>query len=208
MNSPLGIQREPININNAAAGRLVNLIMIQAFTSLTSFLQRFHLGAAAVLAATATITYLLARASHVRAMPRVMTPVRKRVAVRAMRWLIVGIVVVGVLFAMGIDLQGVWSLVGAVLSLVAIGFVAMWSILSHMLASLLIVAFRPFEVDDQIEIVGDDTILGKVVDLNLVYTTLRTADGGTLRIPNNLFFQKVLKRHAPAALASERPALV
>ncbi|MFT3870378.1 MAG: mechanosensitive ion channel [Nibricoccus sp.] len=180
---------------------------MQALTSFTSYLQRFHLGPATLLVAVAMIVYLLASRRRVRPRPRLMTPVRTRIAVGAVRWTIIGIAVAGVLFAMGIDLQGVWSLLGAVLSLVAIGFVAMWSILSHMLASLLIVVFRPFELDDQIEIVGDDPVLGKVVDLNLVYTTLRTADGGTLRIPNNLFFQKVLKRHAPIALASERPSL-
>lgn len=89
----------------------------------------------------------------------------------------------------------------AALSLIAIGFVAMWSILSHMLASVLIVIFRPFEVGDRVEILGDDEIIGEVTDLNPVYTTLRAADGGTLQVPNNVFFQKALKRHAPSAPA-------
>lgn len=40
------------------------------------------------------------------------------------------------------------------------------------------------------------------------YTTLRTEDGGTLQVPNNLFFAKVLKRHLPAALAHPRPSPV
>ena len=118
------------------------------------------------------------------------------------RWFVIVALAVAALFALGFDLQGLWSTLVAVLSLVAIGFVAMWSILSHMLASILIVIFRPFEVGDRVEIVGDDPVLGEVTDLNPVYTTLRTDDGGTLQIPNNLFFQKVLKRHALPAPAS------
>jgi small-conductance mechanosensitive channel len=78
----------------------------------------------------------------------------------------------------------------------------MWSILSHMLASILIVIFRPFEVGDSVEIVGDDPVRGEVMDLNPVYTTLRAEDGGTLQVPNNLFFQKALKRHAPSTLTN------
>lgn len=180
---------------------------MQALSQFTSSLQRFPLGPAALLVVAILTTYLLARKRRSHAPLRHLIPVRSRITVGTIRWMFIGIAVLGVLLAMGIDLRGLWSMLGAVLSLVAIGFVAMWSILSHMLASFLIVAFRPFEIDDQIEIVGDDPIRSKVVDLNLVYTTLRTSDNGTLRIPNNLFFQKVLKRHAPAALASERPSL-
>lgn len=87
------------------------------------------------------------------------------------------------------------------MSLIAIGFVAMWSILSHMLASVLIVVFRPFEVGDRVELVGDDPVIGEVTDLNPVYTTLRADDGGVFQIPNNQFFQKVLKRCAPPRAA-------
>ena len=78
----------------------------------------------------------------------------------------------------------------------------MWSILSHMLASVLIVVFRPFEVGDRVEIVGDDPVVGEVTDLNPVYTTLVADDGGILQVPNNLFFQKALKRQPPPASAS------
>ena len=74
-------------------------------------------------------------------------------------------------------------------------------ILSHMLASILIVVFRSFEVGDRVEIVGDNPVFGEVTDLDPVYTTLRADDGGTLQVPNNVFFQKALKRHAPATSA-------
>lgn len=177
---------------------------MQPLRQFISFLQSSNLGPAALLAAAVVTTYLLARRPRAFVQPRLASPVKSRYTAGVIRWMIIGISAIGALLAMGIDLHGLWSMLGAVLSLVAIGFVAMWSILSHMLASLLIVAFRPFEIDDQIEIVGDDPILGKVIDLSLVYTTLRTSDGGTLRIPNNLFFQKVLKRHAPANLAEDK----
>lgn len=120
--------------------------------------------------------------------------------------MVIGALVLVALPALGIDLKGLWTTLAAALSLVAIGFVAMWSILSHMLASLLIVVFRPFGVGDRVEIIGDDLVLGEVTDLNPVYTTLRADDGGTLQVPNNLFFQKALKRHAPAPVTPVDPA--
>jgi len=159
------------------------------------------LGPVALAAATILTTVLLARPGRSRCTNP--APVRRRLGLPkgVVRWLAIGGLSLAALVAIGIDLQGLWSTIMAALSLIAIGFVAMWSILSHMLASVLIVIFRPFEVGDRVEILGDDDIIGEVTDLNPVYTTLRAADGGTLQVPNNVFFQKALKRHAPSAPA-------
>lgn len=138
------------------------------------------------------------------------TSVRRRLGLPkgVARWLVIAGLFFVALLALGVDLQGIWSSLGTVLSLIAIGFVAMWSILSHMLASVLIVVFRPFEVGDRVEIVGDDPVVGEVTDLNPVYTTLQADDGGIFQVPNNQFFQKVLKRGGsrPAALNTAPPA--
>lgn len=158
-------------------------------------------GPAALAALVILATVLMARVR----IPRSPAPafVQRRLGLPkgVARWLVIGGLSVATLLTLGIDMQGLWSMLVASLSLVAIGFVAMWSILSHMLASILIVVFRPFEVGDRVEILGDAPILGEVTDLNPVYTTLRTEDGGILQVPNNLFFQKAVKRHLPAAPA-------
>ena len=165
------------------------------------------LGPAALMGSAILMTALLARPR--RAQPIAPAFVRRRLGLPkgVARWLVIAGLSLAALFASGIDLHGLWSTVMGALSLIAIGFVAMWSILSHMLASVLIVIFRPFEVGDRVEIVGDDPVVGDVMDLNPVYTTLRAADGGTFQVPNNVFFQKTLKRHALPA-SSERPATV
>ena len=174
------------------------------FTDIFPFSFPAAIGPAVVAsAATLSMTYLirnrLAPARRVRF-------VRRRLGLPrgVVRWFVIGAVTIIALLALGIDLEGLWSTLVAALSLIAIGFVAMWSILSHMLASILIVIFRPFGVGDRIDVVGDDQVGGEVTDLNPIYTTLRTDDGGTLQVPNNIFFQKALKRHAPAAPASRR----
>ncbi len=173
-----------------------------------SFSSLESLGPVALALVAILTTALLARPGPSRAA----TPafVRRRLGLPkgVVRWLVIGGLGLAALLAVGIDLQGLWSTIMAALSLIAIGFVAMWSILSHMLASVLIVIFRPFEVGDRVEILGDDLVIGEVTDLNPVYTTLRAADGGTLQVPNNVFFQKALKRHAPAPLAGSIAAAV
>lgn len=159
-------------------------------------------GPAALTAVAILATALLARPRRSRSVANEIVRRRLGLPKGVTRWLIIGVLAVGAMLAFGFDLQGLWSTVGAALSLIAIGFVAMWSILSHILASILIVIFRPFEVGDRVEIAGDNPVLGEVTDLNPVYTTLRAEDGGTLQVPNNLFFQKALKRHALSARAN------
>lgn len=168
-----------------------------------------HPFAPAALAAVLIFgTVLLARVKLERLPTQVLVRRRLGLPKGVARWLVIGGLSVAALLAVGIDLQGLWSTLVAALSLVAIGFVAMWSILSHMLASILIVVFRPFEVGDRVELVGDDPVRGEVTDLNPVYTTLRSDDGGTLQVPNNLFFQKAVKRMAPVAFAAALPAAI
>jgi len=131
------------------------------------------------------------------------------------RWLINGGAVVLLLGAFGFNLGGIWAMLATLLGMVAIGFVAVWSVLSNALCTFIILVCRPFDVGDEIEFPGEPT-RGKVTDLNFIYTTLLTPDGGLIQIPNNLFLQKVLKRRRGAGvgvtlaeqLAASEPASV
>lgn len=129
---------------------------------------------------------LLARRTHL-AEPD-LQPIR-----RAVRWLLRIIATILILGVFGFQLGGLWAMVSTVLGLVAIGFVAVWSLLSNTSATMLILFLRPFQVGDDIELAGDP-VRGRVVDLNFFYTTLLDHQGQLLQVPNNLFFQKTLKR--------------
>jgi small-conductance mechanosensitive channel len=90
-------------------------------------------------------------------------------------------------------LHNVWTAILAVMAMVAIGFIAVWSILSNVLSTFLILLYRPFRIGDQIR-VPSDGLEGKVVDLNLMFTTLKNENDGFIQIPNNQFFQKAICR--------------
>ena len=90
-------------------------------------------------------------------------------------------------------LENVWAAIVAVLAMVAIGFVAVWSVMCNVMCTLLIIIYRMSLVGDKIEIPADN-LSGNVVDLNLMYTTLRCDDGMLIQIPNSTFFQKPIKR--------------
>lgn len=107
----------------------------------------------------------------------------------------------GILFAalililgtFGIPIGNFWTFLSTVLGLIAIGFVAVWSVLSNISSTLLIFGFKPFKVGDYVRLVGDE-VSGRVIDVNFMFTTLRRKDGDTFRVPNNQFFQKTILR--------------
>ncbi|HWL16009.1 MAG TPA: mechanosensitive ion channel family protein [Opitutus sp.] len=126
---------------------------------------------------------------------REIAPVR-----RAMKWTISIAALIFALGAFGLNIGGVWGVLSTILAMVAIGFVAVWSVLSNTLCTLIIMLFRPFSVGDEVEIAGEP-IKGRVSDLNFIYTTLDAGDGTVLQVPNNLFFQKVIRRRHAAVNA-------
>jgi small-conductance mechanosensitive channel len=103
---------------------------------------------------------------------------------------------------LGVSPTILWTAFTGFVAVAAIAFFAAWSVLSNIFCMLLIVTTRPFRLHDEIEILDDGEkrgLRGQVVDVNLVYTTLReTRTDGTpnslLRVPNALFFQRVVRR--------------
>lgn len=129
---------------------------------------------------------------------------------RMLNWVLTIAALLLVLSAFGLNLGGLWGIVSTLFAMVAIGFIAAWSILSNTLCTVLILVYHPFSIGDVVEFPGEPT-RGEVIDLNFLYTTLRGEDGSVFQVPNNMFFQKVLKRHrgtraTPVADQLKRPA--
>lgn len=95
----------------------------------------------------------------------------------------------------GFQLGTLLAVLGTVLGLVAIGFVAVWSVLSNFLCTFVLIAFKPFSVGDEIDLPADN-VKGRVVDLSLIFTTLEVGPGETVLVPNNTYFQRVFRRRA------------
>lgn len=67
---------------------------------------------------------------------------------QVLRWVtrfLSGILILSVL---GFEIGGLWAMLSTVLGHVAIGFVAVWSILSHTSATMLILFLHPFQMGD------------------------------------------------------------
>ena len=121
------------------------------------------------------------------------------------RWIIIASALLLILERMGVSATVLWTAFTGFATVGAVAFFAAWSVLSNLFCALLIFTVRPFRIGDYIEVL--DTAekpgaKGRVVDINLLYTTLQDHDavhtpehgGAWLQIPNSLIFQRVVRR--------------
>src|SRR5690606_34749880 len=158
-----------------------------------------------ILLAAWVLQYLLRRLVR-RASARYQLPSKLLAPLTGLiRWLIMGSALLLVLERLGVSATVLWTAFTGFATVGAVAFFAAWSVLSNLFCALLIFTVRPFRVGDHIEVL--DTAekpgaKGRVVDINLLYTTLEdhgaahtAAHGGAwLQIPNSLIFQRVVRR--------------
>lgn len=117
-----------------------------------------------------------------------------------------------ILERMGVSGTVLWTAFTGFAAVAAVAFFAAWSVLSNIFCTMLILTTRPFRLYDHVELLENGEkpgLRGQVVDINLVYTTLRETDDGdgagtSLQIPNSLFFQRALRRWRGGALPAVR----
>ena len=132
-----------------------------------------------------------------RGLPLEMATVMRRVSAT----LISCAAVLLVLERMGVSGTVLWTAFTGFAAVGAVAFFAAWSVLSNIFCTVLIFSTRPFRLQDHIELLENGEkpgLKGRVVDINLIYTTLQEVNeqqsDTRLQIPNSLFFQRTLRR--------------
>ena len=98
------------------------------------------------------------------------------------------IVVAGIF---GIGVQSIWISLAAFIAMMAVGFFAAWSILSNLLAFLIIMVVRPFRIGDKVAVMPEN-IAGEIIDINLLYHRLKTEEDDEILVPNVTFITKFI----------------
>jgi small-conductance mechanosensitive channel len=155
------------------------------------------------LAAALGSYQLVRRSTRLLAQHGQLTPIMALRLRLGVRWLLLAATSLIVLQQIGVFGQA-WAVLTAVLAAIAVGFVASWSLLSNITCALIVLVYRPFRVGDEVELLEPDGkvgVSGRVIDLNLVFTTLLDSSDSVVRVPNNLFVQKCSRvrreGHAP-----------
>jgi len=106
-------------------------------------------------------------------------------------------------YVWGFDPEKLWVLVTGFVGLVAIGFFAVWSLLSNIIAGFFLFLSDPFKINDEIE-VPEVSLEGKVLDIRPLFVVLEEPSGHTVYVPNNVLFQKSFRRFDSEIRARER----
>ena len=105
--------------------------------------------------------------------------------------MIIGIIVG--LSALEVDIGPLLAVIGAAGFVVAF---ALQNTLSNFASGIMIMFYRPFDVDDIVEVAG---INGKVTSLNLVSTTITTFDNKRMVVPNNDIWGNIITNATASA---------
>jgi small-conductance mechanosensitive channel len=104
-------------------------------------------------------------------------------------WVCAGLLLVD---AWGLSVGGLWTVMVSIITAVGVGFLAVWTMVSNVTASLFIAIWRPFHFGETVEMLPEG-LRGRVTDRNLMFTTIYESNGTVLHIPNNFFFQKIFR---------------
>ncbi len=105
-------------------------------------------------------------------------------------WLLIWVVVLRV---WGVDVTAIWTTFVSLLAVIGVGMLAVWAMVSNITARFFIWFWQPLQLGQRIEIFPE-SLSGEVVEENLMFTELRQEDGTIVVIPNNLFFQRIIRR--------------
>lgn len=166
------------------------------------WLERSHIAEPAVLATLALLVVVAVAVLLVRRLlTRWLLPAQARLGLRSEE---IGAVVrivsatlwgIALLLAFdlwGVGLGGLWAVLASVATIIGVGFLATWAMVSNMTANLFLAIWRPFRLGDTVELLPEN-LKGRAVDRNLMFTVLLEENGCVLQVPNNLFFQKIFR---------------
>jgi small-conductance mechanosensitive channel len=109
--------------------------------------------------------------------------------VTSILWVIAALLILNL---WGVSVSGLWTLLVSAAAVIGVGFLAVWTMVSNITASFFITIWRPFHLGQTIELLPE-TLKGRVIDRNMMFTVVREEGGAILQVPNNLFFQKVFR---------------
>ena len=178
--------------------------------SILGWLKQYSVSAEAALA---TVVLLIAASAVILVLSRLMlrslhrleqrlslpyeTLVSAARLVTGLLWLITAMLILSL---WGVSVSGLWTLLVSAAAVIGVGFLAVWTMISNVTASLFITIWRPFHLGHTVELLPE-ALKGRVVDRNMMYTIIREESGALLHVPNNLFFQKMFRVSGVAALS-------
>ncbi|GAB2931875.1 mechanosensitive ion channel domain-containing protein [Rheinheimera gaetbuli] len=121
---------------------------------------------------------------------RLKAEMNKRAAV-VIHILLVLLLIVVLSVVWGVDIRGLLVLASSMIAVVGVALFAAWSLLSNITAFFILLGQKAFAEGMEIRVVdGANYLEGRIVEINLFSTVLRTKDNEQVVYPNNLLISR------------------
>jgi small-conductance mechanosensitive channel len=112
---------------------------------------------------------------------------------RASIWFVVLILL---LIIWGVKKGDIMVFISSFITIIGIAFVAQWSFLSNITATIIIFINHPIKIGDHVTIMDkDNEVTGVIKDFGIFFVTLKTKDKSLVSVPSSLLLQKMVCRH-------------
>ena len=121
---------------------------------------------------------------------RLKAEMNKRAAVVLHILLVLALVVV-LSVVWGVDIRGLLVLASSMIAVVGVALFAAWSLLSNITAFFILLGQKAFAEGMEVRVIdGANYLEGRIVEINLFSTVLRTKDNEQVVYPNNLLISR------------------
>jgi small-conductance mechanosensitive channel len=122
-----------------------------------------------------------------------LNPERKRIIKSTLNILIYAVGTIAIIAIWSIDTKELFFFISSLLTALGIAFLAQWSILSNITASLVLFFKHPVKVGEPIKIMDKDyPIEGKLIKISLIFMHIQLENGEHITIPNNVVLNKII----------------
>lgn len=127
---------------------------------------------------------------HLIAHSRLKEDMNKR-AVVVLHILLVLVLIIFLSVIWGLDIRGLLVLASSVIAIVGVALFASWSLLSNITAFFILLGHKAYSQGAEVRVIdGANYIDGRIVEINLFSTVLKTADNELVVYPNNLIVSR------------------
>jgi small conductance mechanosensitive channel len=148
------------------------------------------LAATAIFLAGRVVARLLTRGLRSLMQRQKADPILETFVCNLVYWALMAFVIIAAITKLGVQTASLIALIGA--AGLAVGL-AMQGSLANFAAGVLIVMFRPYRVGDWIEAAG---IAGTVEEVQILTTTLKTADNKRITVPNGQIMDSIITNYS------------
>ena len=104
-------------------------------------------------------------------------------------WAFVVLMLISIIW--DVSFEGLSIYFASVFAVIGVAFFAQWSMISNITASIILFFNYSYRIGNRLKILdGENSVTGKIVDIQLFYFRIETDEGNEVSYPNNLVIQK------------------